>query len=144
MQTDELFIGTNYDDPEEREQALDSAEESFAEMCYVEESLPDPEEFVASWSKGFPELGEPEMPKSVKEELLRRCLFATLRIAARDSSYEYFRNIYTEEDREAARERRRKSKEIARRWMRSNFEDLDALRELGEVQEAIEAERRPA
>lgn len=50
--------------------------------------------------------------------------------------------IYTSAAREAARERRRRSKEAMGRWRASGFGDGDAFQEFLDAIEATNAERR--
>lgn len=135
---------TNWQDPDERAFALDSAEAAFAEACYLEDPPPAPATFVSSWGAALPGIGEPEMPKEAKRELMARCLSATIRIAIADETYEHWRNIATEEDREAARERRRSSREACKRWRESGFEDVDAFDEMRRSIDETNAERRKA
>lgn len=136
------FEQTNWQDPEERAFALDSAEAAFAEACYLEDPPPAPAAFVASWGAALPGIGEPEMPLQAKRELMSRCLSATIRIAIGDESYENWRNIATDEDREAARERRQRSREACKRWRESGFEDGDAFFEMTRAIDETNAEKR--
>lgn len=136
------FEPTNWRDPDERAFALDSAEAAYAEACYLEEPPPAPAAFVASWGAALPEIGEPEMPPDARSELMARCLSATIRIAIQDETYEHHRYIRTNEDREAARERRSRSKEACKRWRESGFEDGGAYDEMRRAIDEISAERR--
>ena len=133
---------TDWFDPEERAFALDTAEAAFAEARYLEDPQPAPAAFVSSWGEALPAIGEPEMPPEAKRELTARCLSATIRIAIDDESYEHHRHIRTEEEREAARERRTIAKDACRRWRESGFRDAAAYAEMTRAIDETNAERR--
>ena len=136
------FEATDWGDPDERAFALDTAEAAFAEARYLEEPPPAPAAFAASWGEALPLIGEPEMPPDAKRELISRCLSATIRIAIDDESYEHHRHIRTQEEREAARERRAVAKDACRRWRESGFGDSDAYAEMTRAIDEANAEKR--
>lgn len=123
----------------ERELALDTAEAAFAERCYIERHPPIPSEFVGCYTRAIKSLGEPAWPDWARWDLLLRCIYAQRYISARDETYKYFRWIYTEGEREAAVERRRRAKESARRWHEDG--DRVALEDMLEALDEMHAER---
>lgn len=139
MTDEELFIPVDWRDHGEADLALDVAEAAYAERCYLESHPPIPSEFVGTYTRAIPSLGEPAWPPLERVDLLFRCIFALRRINARDETYRFYRNIYTPEARQEARERRRSAKSAARDWR--EFGDRVALETMLECLEEIHAER---
>lgn len=136
-----MFSPTDWSDPESRDFALDHYEADFAEALYVSEQPPTIEDYVAVMALGVPEIGEPEMPLDVQGELAARCLLASMAVDSDVTEYEHWRNIKTEEDRQAARDRRTRTRAAATRWRESNFADGQALAEMIDGFNEIDAER---
>lgn len=137
---EEEFMPVDWLNHQETTIALETAEAAFAECCYIERHPPIPSEFVGHYTRAIPELDEPAWPVWAKYKLLFRCIFALRDINARDESYRYWRDIYTPEQREAARERRVRAREASRRYhdegggpaaleeMLAAFDEMDAER----------------
>lgn len=133
---------TNWDDTDEATFVLDSAEAAFAEARYLERPAPSPVAFAEFWTRAIPCLEEPAWPDWACFELVLRCVIAMNRIEERDETFEHYRNIYTDEAREAALERRATSRAAIGRWRDSGFTDSAAFDEMYGAIEATNAERR--